>query len=73
MNKTKIKNFKAVEYSKIGFKYKNKLYYGVYAFFLYTMGFIKYYFKNAFKTVRGYINLKCNNNKSYIISYIILL
>jgi hypothetical protein len=40
-----MKNFRAREYSKTGFMFRGKMYYGIIAYFLYTCGFIKYRWK----------------------------
>jgi hypothetical protein len=38
-----MKNFRALEYSRTGFNFKGKIYHGIVAYFLYTLGFIKYW------------------------------
>ena len=46
-----MKNYRPLKYSKKGFRQKEKIYYGVLAFILYNIGYLKYHYKN-----RGYKN-----------------
>lgn len=41
--------YKAKEYMKIGFNFRNEIYYGIMAYFLYTCGYIIYHIKKIIK------------------------
>lgn len=40
-------SFKPIEYMRSGFNHNGRLYYGIAAFFLYTLGYVRYHMKRS--------------------------